>query len=296
MAPLGGGDGGTGRSRVANKRVSYPQFVRADTVEAVGQAQTQTVSGETDVTATPAVGRGVSQIPSGRAETVVRAALADGRPELPATRALSSVGPAEATGDPDSPAARVLAESDPAGAVARPTVGTAEIRVVTPAATGQSVSRVIDGVTRRSETVESPAFGIGFVSNSTDISVSVAQPARALGRPDTAITSYLANIGGQVTLPDDTAADGAEVHIIRDNDDTKVATTTTDTNGEWAVTLPGKDGQDPDPPVYSIEVWYRDGPKRDPSATLYNATNRPFIDTADPSETNPYDDYYYGSE
>lgn len=110
-------------------------------------------------------------------------------------------------------------------------------------------------------------------------------------------TNWNAFLGGVVKDPAGNPVDGAEVHIIRDNDDTKVASTTTDGNGEWSVTLPsGSDAiqsTDSDPPVYSIEVWYRDGPKRDPSSTLYKAENRPFIDTDDPSETNPYDSYYY---
>lgn len=105
-------------------------------------------------------------------------------------------------------------------------------------------------------------------------------------------TNWDAYLGGVVKSPGGTAVEGAEVHILRDNDDTKVASTTTDANGQWSVTLPAGNDPRPDPPVFSVEVWYRDGPKRDSDSTVFNAKNRPFIDTEDPSETNPYTDPY----
>lgn len=104
-------------------------------------------------------------------------------------------------------------------------------------------------------------------------------------------TNWDALLGGVVKDPQGIAVEGAEVHIIRDNDDTKVATTTTDSNGEWSVTLPAGNDPRPDPPVWSIQVWYRDGNKRDPDAKLFNATNRPYIDSKDPSSTNPYQEF-----
>lgn len=105
-------------------------------------------------------------------------------------------------------------------------------------------------------------------------------------------TNWDAYLGGVVKDPSGTTVEGAEVHILKDNDDTLAASTTTDANGEWSVTLPAGNDPRPDPPVFSIEVWYRDGDKRDSNATVFNATNRPFIDTADPSETDPYTDPY----
>jgi hypothetical protein len=125
--------------------------------------------------------------------------------------------------------------------------------------------------------------------------VNDAKSANAEAKGSKSIVTWQAGLGGTVNFGDGSGpAEGAEVHVIRDNDDTKVATTTTDSNGRWHVTVRGGKTTEPDPPVYSIEVWHREGDKRDPTATLYNATNRPFIDTADPSETDPYDKFYYG--
>ena len=126
------------------------------------------------------------------------------------------------------------------------------------------------------------------ITNSISIAISQASESSMDGdAPDTDET-WLAGLGGKVQLQDGTGVNGAEVQVIRDNDDTLVRSVETDSNGRWHVTLPA--GTQPDPEVYVIEAYYRDGAKRDPDTDLFNATNRPYIDTADPSSDSPYDD------
>lgn len=140
-------------------------------------------------------------------------------------------------------------------------------------------------------TVHTVADGIAEsragVTNSISIAISEASVADAeSGAPVTSET-WKAGIGGVVTS-NGSGVGGAEVQVIRDNDDTLVRSVITGSDGRWHVTLPA--GSEPDPEVYVVEAYYRDGPKRDPDADLFNATNRPYIDTADPSSRTPYDD------
>lgn len=153
---------------------------------------------------------------------------------------------------------------------------------------------VIDsaGFISRSEAIVSldESTGEATAGLANTFAIGISTPPASVADVDGSVgtTSFDALLGGTVTDPDANVVEGAEVHILRDNDDTKVASTTTDSNGKWSAVLPGQEYNDTDPPVYSIEVWYRDGDKRDPKATLYNAKNRPYIDTSDPSQSSPY--------
>lgn len=109
-------------------------------------------------------------------------------------------------------------------------------------------------------------------------------------------TNWNALVGGTIKFADGSGKPSeAQIHIIRNNDNTKVVSTTTDSSGNWSVTLPTDgviESTDSDPPVYSIEVYHREGAVGH-SAEIYHALNRPYLDTDDPSETSPYDKYYY---
>lgn len=148
-------------------------------------------------------------------------------------------------------------------------------------------SRVVIDVEESSSVSDAP------LSNSISIAIAQAKEAETTGSSSVSITTWDAGLGGVVKKSGGTPVEDAEVHVIRDNDDTLVASTTTDSNGRWHVTVRGGKTTEADPPVYSIEVWYREGPKRDSSSKVFNSTNRPFIDTSDPSETDPYNDEYY---
>lgn len=294
---LGGGSGGMGQQRVGNKRVSYPQFVRADAQISSGSAtgsKADSVS-EADIEDSRANSR-VSE-PVSEYEIVVDESFTEADADISESKVRQIVRESVSEADADIGLNTLFTISTPASSESA--VDEVLVNRVSSVSESDMVADgfVVSDVVARQDVDESSMSGTAGITNSVDFSLSEASESSVESRAPVAITSYQAKLGGVVTKDaGGSGVQGAEVHIIRDNDDTKVATTTTDANGEWSVSLPGKDGDDPDPPVYSIQVWYRDGPKRETSATLYNSTNRPFIDTADASESHPSDEFYYSRD
>lgn len=291
---LGGGDGGTGRARIGGKRVSYPQFIRADAIASQSNATGDVSDNEASVDAPESTSEAQSYESTSEVEIRLRESISEGTSDIPEVEIKNRIREALSNAKPDVPDSQLFVISTPSSAETT----SDEVLVTTVQSAKQSFSNSTSD-TSDSEVEasirESETEGVPDTAKSTDISVSDVFGGTAESVATTAITSYQAKLGGKVTrTKGGSGVDGAEVHIIRDNDDSHVASTTTDANGNWALSVPGKDGDDPDPPVYSIEVWYREGDKRDSNATVFNAANRPFIDTADPSGTDPYtDDFYY---
>lgn len=71
-------------------------------------------------------------------------------------------------------------------------------------------------------------------------------------------------IAGTVTL-NGSGVQGAKVYVIDTNSDTVVGTATTDTNGDYSVTVPAE-------PPYHVAVQYDDGSQK------YNALSKPYIE------------------
>lgn len=82
------------------------------------------------------------------------------------------------------------------------------------------------------------------------------------------VEDYLAAIGGKVTLSGN-PVEGVEVKIIRESDNEVVRAPLTDGDGNYRVTVEGG-------PVYHVVTQYNDG------STFYNAESLPFIDTSEP--------------
>jgi hypothetical protein len=289
---------GLNRLRLGAKRISFPDFVRASAEIAIAEA-----SGSTSDSNTVADADSGSTDGTGSISTSISISISQG---IPAKSEANAPIPTIATAH-DSTSGQATSDAD-----------IPSINTVHDASSGESeytgsvsISRaVVDALESDSDVAGSvgdsiTVAGAGSAETTTRIDIPIIstvhnmKESKAEGTGSVSITTWKAGLGGVVKDPSGNPVNGAEVHIIRDNDDTKVATTVTSTidgsDGRWHVTLPGGKTTDPDPEVYSIEVWYRDGPKRDPDSTVFNAKNRPFIDTADPSETDPYtNDYYYG--
>lgn len=78
--------------------------------------------------------------------------------------------------------------------------------------------------------------------------------------------SYEVKLAGTALVSGSTV-EGAEITVVREDTDEVVRNVTSDSNGEWSVTLPGG-------PVYHIFSEYEGG------GTQYNTKSRPFIDTS----------------
>jgi hypothetical protein len=283
-------NGATGSTRLAGKRLSFPDFQRSESIsgEALSSVELPVLSSIADADSGEAVGR--ADVPT---ISVVHDSVTgegEARGDVPESRIVHDATTGEGTARADIPETLVVADATSGRGLA-----TADIpitRIVHDADTGEAIGTADITVNREvSDVNQSRADAEGSISNSISIAISQATDSDAVARADLCIVTYLAGLGGTVVFEEGgPGVEGAEVHIIRNNDDTKVATTTTDADGRWHVTLPGGKTTDPDPEVYSIEVWYREGAKRDKNTELYNAENRPFIDTADPSERDPYED------
>lgn len=286
--------GQIGNARLASRRLAWPDWVRAPAIEAsgtdTGSVSSSNVVIDAETGAVVATGSISMSISIAIAQSITASASTD----APITQ-INIVHAADSGGvvaDSPLPIIETIHNIEEAESVLDSPVPTIESiqDAKTASATSDSPISMLStthGVVESS--AEADSSSIPVINTVTD-----AIAGEGEGTSSISIVTWKAGLGGVVKYPDQSAAQGAEVHIIRDNDDTKVATTTTDANGRWHVTLPGGKSTDSDPPVYSIEVWHREGQKRDPSAKLYNAKNRPFIDTDDPSESTPYDEYYYG--
>lgn len=283
-------NGDLGNKRLAGKRLAWPDWQRSQSINSRGKARSEipVISSITDAEASSA--EGLADIPTISVVHDVKESDAEAAAEKTRTNIIHDATTGEGTAKSEIPNSVLITDATTGKAV-----GKAEIPVletIHDATTGEALGKA--EITVNNETADakdSHSEAEGSISTSISIAIAQALEAKSEALAETAIVTWDAGLGGQVVLQEGgSGVQGAEIHIIRDNDNVKVASTTSDSNGRWHVTLPGGKTTDSDPEVYSIEVWYRDGAKREKSTTLYNAKNRPFIDTADPSERDPYED------
>jgi len=286
----GDGIGQVGNSRVAGKRIAYPDWQRSQSIDSKGNARSEipVISSLTDAEISSA--EGLSEIPTISVVADVKESEAEGRAEKTQSIVIQDATTGEGTAQADISASILITHAKSGKAVATSEIPVTE--TIHDADTGQAIGTA--EITINNETADaedSKGEAEGNITTNFNLSISQGVTGEAVGKAETTIVTWKAGLGGTVVLQEGgSGVEGAEVVIIRDNDNTQVAKTTTDSDGRWHVTLPGGKTTDSDPEVYSIEVWYRDGPKREKSTTIYNARNRPFIDTADPSERDPYED------
>jgi len=282
--------GQVGISRIAAKRIAFPDFQRSQAINGEGKSKSEipVISTLADAKASNAEAR--ADIPSIRVVADIRESEAEAEAGRTRSRVIHDATAGEAEGRADIPETLLVTD-----AISGKAIGTPEIPVVETihdATSGKAIGQAEITVNREiADSIDSRAEAEAGQTTNFNLSISQGVTGEAVGRAETTIVTWAAGLGGTVVLEEGgPGVEGAEVIIIRDNDNTQVAKTTTDSDGRWHVTLPGGKTTDPDPEVYSMEVWYRDGPKREKSTEIYNAKNRPFIDTADPSERNPYQD------
>jgi len=285
-------EGHIGNARTAGRRLGVPDWVRAQAGESSGSTRASTTNSTvvidipvSDATANSAVpqsfnlslAQGRNGVGTGESESPVLTTV---------HRAVGEAG----IGNTDIPLVETVHDADSGTANARGSLPRVRVRTAVVTATTPGEGSISD-----SELIADAGDSRAVAQSDSPVSTIVhdATDARTEATGSISITTWVAGLGGVVEDPNGTPVEGAEVHIIRDNDDTKVATTTTDSNGRWHVGVRGGKTTEADPPVYVIDAYYRDGPKRDTAATVFNATNRPYIDTADPSETDPYTDPFY---
>ena len=288
--------GGLGRFRLGSKRIAWPDWVRASAVTAKSTA-TGGVSSSFVFADVPLTDfEPTAELPNSISIAISQGIDADSESDspLPITSTVQGGDSGEAVANAPLPIVETTMNADSGEATSDspiPAIETVHDSVKSEAKFDASIPSIktIHDVSESDFDTRSPTPVVSTVSNTS--------PATGEALGSIGIVTWTAGLGGVVKDPSGKPVNGAEVHIIRDNDDTKVATTTTSTidgnSGRWHVELPAGKTTDDDPEVYSINVWYREGDKRDSDATIYNATNRPYIDTADASESTPYDKHYY---
>jgi len=282
--------GQVGISRVAAKRIAFPDFQRSQAVDGEGNGRSEIPVISTLADAKESQGEARPDIPSISLVTDVRESRAEGEAERTRTRVVHDVTDGEAKGRADIPETLLVTDATSGQAIGTPEIPV--IETVHDAADGEAVGSAEITFNREvADSVDSRGEARAGQTVNFNLSISQGVTGEAVSRAETTIVTWAAGLGGTVVLEEGgPGVEGAEVVIIRDNDNTQVAKTTTGSDGRWHVTLPGGKTTDPDPEVYTMEVWYRDGPKREKTTKIYNAKNRPYIDTADPSERNPYQD------
>lgn len=277
-----------GVQRVGEKRLSYPLFIRADAAKSYASSNISDSGSKQEISVNKSNALGKAEKVQSATEIVVSDSISSENVPLTKSQVKTAVRESRAVAIADVSKQTLFTISTPANAK-----GTSGDVLVT------SISDLskagADGVGFSSEnfvahtTANSLSDATSDVSESVDFSLSHASDSDIKSDAPVGVTSYRAKLGGTVRDNSGEPAEGAKVHIIRNNDNKKITSTQTDGDGRWELSLPGKDGDDSDPPVYAVSVYYRDGDKRDPDAKIYNATNRPYIDTADPSSQSPYD-------
>jgi hypothetical protein len=293
--------GHIGNALTGGRRLGVPDWVRASAEDADTTVTGDVADSDVVSDILGAEADATSDIPKSFNLSIAQGidADADGTGDIPTTETIHSATSDEAVTTADVPIVETIHDADSGEAQADSDASVPRVRILTDsiesaAETDGSVSdqRVVVNAGDSHAETDAGIPVIGTVHDGTD--------ADATATGSKTIVTWQAGLGGVVKDPSGSPVNGAEVHVIRDNDDTKVATTETSTingaDGRWHVTVRGGKTTEADPPIYSIEVWYREGPKRDPSATLFNSTNRPFIDTADASETSPNDEFYYNRD
>lgn len=284
---MAGGSGGMGRFRLGAKRISWPDWIRAsaiksksETTGSVSDTDVVTNLAESVVEASGSVGNSIS-IAIGQG--INGQAKANSPQPLISSVTLGESGESEANST--VPIISTVANGN--SGVGKADSSNPTVETIHNATNGEAEASSIvpTSLTLHDVDIASGEGGstIPVINTTVDTKESTANGYGSVG-----IVTWKAGLGGVVKDPNGNAVEGAEVHIIRDNDDVKVDSLITNQNGRWHSTLPGGKTTDADPEVYSIEVWYRDGKKRSSDATLYKASNRPFIDTADPSGSSPY--------
>lgn len=286
----GTGFGQVGISRIGAKRLAYPDWQRSTSLTGTSSARSEipVISSLTDAEISSV--EGLSEIPTISVVHDINESGAEANAEKTQSNVIHEATTGEGTGKADIPSTLLITD-----ALNGKAIGTTEIPVIETihnAETSKAIGKA--EITINNEIVgaeDSRGEAEASITANFNISISQGVTGQGVARAETTIVTWKAGLGGAVVLQEGgPGVEDAEVVVIRDNDNTQVAKTTTDSNGQWHVTLPGGKTTDPDPEVYSIEVWYRDGPKRQKSTKIYNAKNRPFIDTADPSQNDPYED------
>lgn len=282
--------GQVGISRVAAKRIAFPDFQRSQAIDGEGSGRSEIPVISTLADAKESQGKARPDIPSISIITDVRESRAEGQADRTRTRLVHDASAGEAEGRGDIPETLLVTDATSGQAIGTPDIPV--IETVHDATDGEAKGSAEITVNNEvADSVDSRGEARAGQTVNFNLSISQGVTGEAVGRAETTIVTWAAGLGGTVVLEEGgPGVEGAEIVIIRDNDNTQVAKTTTDSNGRWHVTLPGGKTTDSDPEVYTMEVWYRDGPKREKTTEIYNAKNRPYIDTADPSERNPYQD------
>jgi hypothetical protein len=107
--------------------------------------------------------------------------------------------------------------------------------------------------------------GVAVSIPASEEGITVASPVlvASVASVESAETTPLDTISGVVTISG-TGVQGAKIYVINQENDSIEATATTDSNGNYSVTVPAL-------PLYHVTVQYDDGSEK------YNAPSKPYV-------------------